>query len=46
LFFEEIKSFKIPSVYFEKKQIVNSYYSDFYSYSNSASVFRPPIFIS
>lgn len=46
LFFEEIKSFKIPSIYFDKKQIVNSYYSKFYSYLNSVFVFRPPIFIS
>ena len=46
LFFEEIKSFKITSIYFDKIQIVNSNYSDLYSYSNSDSVFRPPIFIS
>ncbi len=46
LFFEEIKSFKIASIYFVKKQIVNNIYSDLYSYLNSNSVFRPPIFIS
>lgn len=46
LFFEEIKSFKITSIYFDKKQIVNNNYSDLYSYLISDSVFRPPIFIS
>jgi hypothetical protein len=46
LFFEEIKSFKITSIYFDKKQIANNNYSDLYYYLNSDSVFRPPIFIS
>lgn len=46
LFFEEINSFKIASIYFDKKQIVNNNYSDLYSYLNSISIFRPPIFIS
>ena len=46
LFFEEINSFKITSIYFDKKQIVNNNYSDLYSYLNSISIFRPPIFIS
>lgn len=46
LFFEEINSLKITSFYFDKKQIVNNNYSDLYSYLNSDSVFRPPIFIS
>ncbi len=46
LFFEEIKSFKITSLYFEEKQKTISNYSNSYSYLNSVSVFRPPIFIS
>ena len=46
LFFEEIKSFKITSLYFEEKQKIISNYSNSYSYLNSVSVFRPPIFIS
>ena len=46
LFFEEIKSFKITSIYLDKNQFLNSNYSDLYSYLNSDSVFRPPIFIS
>nr|WP_315147928.1 hypothetical protein [uncultured Flavobacterium sp.] len=46
LFFEEIKSFKITSLYFEVKQKIISNYSNSYSYLNSVSVFRPPIFIS
>ncbi len=46
LFFEEINSFKITSIFFDKKQIVNNNYSDLYYYFNSDSVFRPPIFIS
>lgn len=46
LFLEEMKSFKITSIYFDKKQIVNNNYSDLYSYLKIVSVFRPPIFIS
>jgi hypothetical protein len=46
LFFEKIKSFKITPIYFDKNQFLNSNYSDLYSYLNSDSVFRPPIFIS
>ena len=46
LFFEEIKTFKITSLYFEEKQKTISTYSNSYSYLNSVSVFRPPIFIS
>ena len=46
LFFEEIKSFKITAIYFDKKQIANNNYSNLYYYLNSDSVFRPPIFIS
>ena len=46
LFFEEIKSFKITSIYFEEKQTTITNYSDLYFYLNSDSVFRPPIFIS
>ena len=46
LFFEEIKSFKIASNFFDKIQLLNSNYSNLYSYLNSDSVFRPPIFIS
>ncbi len=46
LFFEEIKSFKTASVYFDDSLEINSNYSNFYFYSNSVSVFRPPIFTS
>lgn len=46
LFFEEIKSFKITAIYLDKNQFLNSNYCDLYSYLNSDSVFRPPIFIS
>ncbi|WP_235892927.1 hypothetical protein [Flavobacterium franklandianum] len=46
LFFQEIKSFKIASIYFYNKQNINSNYSNLYFYLNSASVFHPPIFIS
>lgn len=46
LFFEEIKSFNIRYIYFDKNQFLNTNYSDLYSYLNSNSVFRPPIFIS
>ena len=46
LFFEEIKSFKIALIYLDKSQFLNSNYSNLYSYLNSDSVFRPPIFIS
>lgn len=46
LFLEEIKSFKITPIYFFETQQTNSNYSDLYFHLNSASVFRPPIFIS
>lgn len=46
LFFEEIKSFKITSIYLEDRQKVSNNYSELYFYLNSDSVFRPPIFIS
>ena len=46
LFFEEIKSFNIRYIYFDKNQFLSTNYSDLYSYLNSNSVFRPPIFIS
>lgn len=46
LFFEDIKSFKITSIYFEEKQKIINNYSNSYFYLNSDSVFRPPIFVS
>jgi hypothetical protein len=46
LFCEQIKSVKIPAVYFDEKQNLLSNDSNTYSYLNSVSVFRPPIFIS
>lgn len=46
LFFEEIKSFNIRYIYFDKNQFLSTNYSDLYSYLNSDFVFRPPIFIS
>ena len=45
-FLEEIKSFKITPLYFFETQKTNSNYSDLYFHLNTASVFRPPIFIS
>jgi hypothetical protein len=46
LFLEEIKSFKIAPIYFFETQQANTNYSNLYFRLNSASVFRPPIFIS
>lgn len=46
LFLEEIKSIKITPIYLFEKQTANSNYSNLYFRLNSASVFRPPIFIS
>ena len=46
LFFEEIKLFKITSLFFDDELNKNSNYSNFYCYLNSDSVFRPPIFVS
>ena len=46
LFLEEIKSFKIASIYYYEKQKTNSDYSNLYFHLNSASVFHPPTFIS
>ncbi len=46
LFFEEIKSFKITSLFFDDELNKNSNYSNSYFYLNSDSVFRPPIFVS
>lgn len=46
LFLEEIKSFKIAAIYFCKTQKTSNDYSNLYFRLNSASVFRPPIFIS
>lgn len=46
LFFEEIKPFKITAIFLNEKQKTNSNYSSLYTYLNSKSVFRPPIFIS
>ena len=45
LFIEKIKSFEIKPICFNSKPILNSNYSDLYSYLNSASVFHPPTFI-
>lgn len=46
LFLEEIKSFKIAPLYFLETRKTNSDYSNLYFRLNTASVFRPPIFIS
>ena len=46
LFYEEINSYKITSIYFNEKQKIIGNYSNSYYYLNSVSVFRPPIFIS
>jgi hypothetical protein len=46
LFLEEIKLFKVTPIYFFETQKTNSDYSNLYFRLNSASVFRPPIFIS
>jgi len=44
LFLEEIKSFKIISIFFYNKQKIYSSYSNLYFYLNCASVFHPPTF--
>ena len=46
LFFEEIKSFKINTIYSSNIKKANTNYSDLYFYLNSDAAFRPPIFIS
>lgn len=46
LFLEEIKSFKIAPIYLFETQQTNTEYSNLYFRLNTASVFRPPIFIS
>lgn len=46
LFLEEIKSFKVTPICFFEMQKTNTDYSNLYFRLNSASVFRPPIFIS
>lgn len=46
LFFEVFKSFKINSLYFDETPTANYFYSNFYCYLKSDSVFRPPSFIS
>lgn len=46
LFLEEIKSFKIVPIYLFETQKTNRNYSNLYFRLNTASVFRPPIFIS
>jgi hypothetical protein len=46
LFFEKINFIQITSIYFDEKQQLNANYSNTYSYLDSVSVFRPPVFIS
>ncbi len=46
LFFEELKDFKISTVYTSNIKKTNQSYSNLYFYLNSDAVFRPPIFIS
>ena len=46
LFCKEIDAFILTAFYFETKEIININYSNLYSFLNSHSVFRPPIFIS
>ena len=46
LFLEEIKLFNITPNYLFETQKARSNYSNLYSHLNTASVFRPPIFIS
>ena len=46
LFFEEIESFKINTIFSSNIKKTNSSYSDLYSYLNSVDVYHPPIFIS
>lgn len=46
LFLEEIKSFEITPIYFFETQQINTDNSNLYFRLNTASVFRPPIFIS
>lgn len=46
LFFEELKDFKISTIYASNIKKANQNYSNLYFYLNSDSVFRPPIFVS
>lgn len=46
LFLEEIRSFRIASIFYHKQLQFNTNYSNLYFRLNSTSVFRPPIFIS
>lgn len=46
LFFQEINSFNVLPVYFQKTEKVNSNYSNLYSCKISCSVFHPPTVIS
>jgi len=46
LFFQEINSFKVLPVYFQKTEKENSNYSNLYSHRISCSVFHPPTIIS
>jgi hypothetical protein len=46
LFLEEIKSFKISTIYFYTIHKIASNYPNLYFYLNSTSVFHPPTFIS
>jgi hypothetical protein len=46
LFYEEINSFALTTLYFDEMQKITANYSNSYSYLNRLLVFRPPIFIS
>ena len=46
VFCEEIKTFIITPIYFQKTKKANSNYSNLYSYKITNAVFRPPTVIS
>lgn len=46
LFFEQIATFNLLSMYFQNKHKINADYSNSYFYLNSCSVFHPPTIIA
>lgn len=46
VFFQEMNSFTITPLYFQKAKRANSNYSNLYSYKFSDSIFHPPAVIS
>ena len=46
LFFQEVKSYQIITIYFKSDVKTNTRYSNLYFYLNSHSVFHPPTILS